>query len=68
LIIGDSTQYTVFAPDIYSQLKGKAIVVIAGKPASAEELKAIGLDLFIHFRSNVPETLQYFNNRLGIQQ
>jgi methylmalonyl-CoA mutase len=68
VICSSDEEYTVFAPDIYSQLKGKAIVVIAGKPASAEELKAIGLDLFIHFRSNVPETLQYFNNRLGIKQ
>ena len=42
------------------RLKDKAIVVIAGNPASADELKAKGLDLFIHLKSNVPEMLELF--------
>jgi hypothetical protein len=42
-------------------------VVIAGNPASGEELKQQGLDLFIHIRSNVLEMLSFFNDRLGIK-
>jgi methylmalonyl-CoA mutase len=47
-------------------LKDKAIVVIAGNPPCAEELKAKGIDNFIHVRSNLIETLMGFNNLLGI--
>jgi methylmalonyl-CoA mutase len=66
VICSSDEEYTLFAPDIYKRLKGKAIIVIAGNPACIDELKSKGLDIFIHVRSNVPETLSYFNIRLGI--
>jgi methylmalonyl-CoA mutase len=68
VICSSDEEYTVFAPDIFSRTEGKAIVVIAGNPASSDELKAKGLDIFIHLKSNVPEMLRYFNDRLGIKQ
>ena len=68
VICSSDEEYPLYAPDIFSQLRGKTITVIAGNPASAEDLKTIGLDLFIHLRSNVPEMLRYFNNRLGIKE
>jgi len=66
VICSSDDEYTLFAPDIYTGLKDKAIVVVAGNPASIEELKSKGLELFIHMKSNVTETLKYFNARLGI--
>ncbi len=66
VICSSDEEYVLFAPEIYSGLRDKTIVVIAGNPASAEELKSKGLNNFIHLRSNVTETLQHFNERLGI--
>lgn len=68
VICSSDDEYTLFAPDIYTRLKDKAIVVVAGNPASIEELKSRGLKHFIHMKSNVTETLKYFNARLGITQ
>ena len=67
VICSSDEEYNQFAPQIYKGLKDKAIMVIAGNPSSADELKSQGLELFIHNRSNVPETLSYFNTRLGIK-
>ena len=36
--------------------------------AICDELKAKGLDLFIHLKSDVPAILNYFNERLGIKR
>ena len=66
VICSSDEEYTLYAPDIYNRLKDSSIVVIAGNPASADELRSKGLDLFIHVRSDVTETLRAFNNKLGI--
>jgi methylmalonyl-CoA mutase len=66
VICSSDEEYALFAPDIYNKLKGKAIIVVAGNPACIDELKSKGIDIYIHVRSNVPETLSYFNIRLGI--
>jgi methylmalonyl-CoA mutase len=41
--------------------------VIAGAPACMEELKAIGIENYVHIRCNVLETLKEFNNKLNIK-
>jgi methylmalonyl-CoA mutase len=66
VICSSDEEYMVFAPDIYSALKGKAIIVIAGNPSNADELKAKGIENFIHLRTNLPETIRYFNSRFRI--
>ena len=66
VICSSDEEYPVYAPDIFLKLKDKAIVVIAGNPACKEELKLKGIDNFIHVRSNVIETLEKFNKKLGI--
>ena len=66
VICSSDEEYLVFAPDIFMRLKDSAIIVIAGNPASIDELKAKGLENFIHIRSNVVETLKEFNIKLGI--
>jgi methylmalonyl-CoA mutase len=66
VICSSDEEYLVFAPEIFSMLKDSAIIVIAGNPASIDELKTKGLENFIHVRSNVVETLKEFNKKLGI--
>ena len=52
---------------IYEALKDQAIVVLAGNPeGTADVLKAAGMEYFIHVKSNVLETLQDFQKKLGI--
>jgi methylmalonyl-CoA mutase len=67
VVCSSDEEYMRFAPEIHDSLKEKAIIVIAGNPASIDELKSKGLENFIHMRSNVIETLTVFNNRLGIK-
>jgi methylmalonyl-CoA mutase len=67
VICSSDEEYPQYAPKIFEELKEKAIVVIAGNPACIEELKAIGIDNFIHVRSNLIETLTEFNKKLGIK-
>ena len=67
VICSSDEEYPLFAPDIFTQLKDKAIIVVAGNPASIEELKSKGLVNYIHTRSNVIESLTEFNKRLGIR-
>ena len=52
------------APEAFKALDGRAEFVVAGAPACTDELKAAGIENFIHVRSNVLETLQAFNAKL----
>ena len=67
VICSSDEEYPLFAPEILMQLKDKAIIVVAGNPACADELKAKGIENFIHLRSNVTDILTDFNERLGIK-
>jgi methylmalonyl-CoA mutase len=66
VLCSSDDEYPKIAPDVAALLGDKAIVVIAGAPASMEELKQKGISEFIHVRSNVLETLQHFHERLVI--
>lgn len=66
VLCSSDDEYATFAPEAKAALKDKAILVVAGAPACMEELKAQGIDQFIHVRSNVLETLKDFNKKLGI--
>ncbi len=66
VICSSDEEYLQFAPEAFDLLREKSLVVIAGNPPSVDELKSKGLELFIHLKSNVVETLEYFNRRLGI--
>jgi methylmalonyl-CoA mutase len=68
VICSSDEDYSVFAPYIYSKLRDKAIVVIAGNPPLAEELKEKGLTWFIHKGSDLPAIIRQFNSMLGIDQ
>lgn len=67
VICSSDEEYPLYAPRIYQALYKKAIIVVAGRPAGIDELKAEGIEYFIHARSNVIEVLTEFNRRLGIK-
>ena len=66
VICAADDDYAALAPEAFRLLGGKAIFVVAGAPASEEELRAQGIDHFISVRSNVLETLRKYQNELGI--
>lgn len=67
VLCSSDDEYAAYAPEVYHQTKSKELFVVAGNPACTEELKAQGIESFIHVRSNVLETLCDFNKKLGIQ-
>lgn len=66
VICSSDDEYAIYAPEIYNKLKDNALVVVAGNPPCAEELKAMGLNRFIHIRSNLLETLVQYQKDLKI--
>ena len=66
VLCSSDEEYPSIAPEAYNLLKGKALVVVAGNPACTEDLKSKGLELFIHMKSDITDTLEFFNTRLGI--
>jgi methylmalonyl-CoA mutase len=68
VICSSDEEYPQFAPDLFLNLKDKAIIVVAGNPACGDELRAKGIENFIHIKSNVVSTLSDFNKKLGINE
>lgn len=66
VICSSDDEYAQYAIPAYEAVKDKAIFIVAGAPACSEELKAAGIDNFIHVRVNVLETLRALNAKLGI--
>lgn len=67
VICSADEEYPALAPAIFEKVKDKAIVVVAGYPKDiVEELKAKGIEHFIHVRSNVLEELGKYMNLIGI--
>ncbi len=66
VLCSSDDEYPAFTSEAYALTKGKEILVVAGAPANADELKAQGIEI-VNVRSNVLETLQSFNERLVIK-
>ena len=66
VLCSSADAYVELAPAAYKALSGRAEFVVAGAPACMDELKAAGINQFINVKSNVLETLQAFNAKLGI--
>lgn len=64
VLCSSDDEYAEFAPEAFKLLDGKAEFVVAGAPACTDDLKALGINNFIHVKSNVLQTLQDFNSRL----
>ena len=66
VICSSDDEYAEYAIPAFKYLNGRALYVVAGAPACTEELKAAGIENFIHVRSNQLETLKEYNAKLGI--
>lgn len=70
VICSSDDEYGSLGIDLTKELKSKnkdISVVIAGNPKPIiDKLTEAGVDGFIHVRSNILETLQYYNSKLGI--
>ena len=66
VLCSSDDEYAEYAPAAFKALAGRALFVVAGAPACMEDLKSQGIETFIHVKSNVLETLQEFNAKLGI--
>lgn len=67
VICSSDDEYPGIAPAIIKQVNDKAIVVVAGYPKDyMDQLRAEGLEHFIHVRSNVLEELKKFQALLGV--
>ena len=64
ILCSSDDEYAQYAPEAFKLLDGRAEFVVAGAPACTDDLKALGINNFIHVRSNVLETLRGFNERL----
>ena len=64
VLCSSDDEYATFAPEAFKLTGGKELFVVAGAPACMDDLKAAGIEHFIHVRSNVLETLQMFNRSL----
>lgn len=68
VICSSDEAYETHALEIFKALAKEHIVVLAGYPADlVAQLKAAGMEHFIHMRSNVLETLRDFQIKLGIE-
>lgn len=64
VLCSSDDEYATLAPEAFKYLDGRAQFVVAGAPACTDDLKAIGINDFVHVRCNVLETLRDFNKRL----
>ena len=66
VLCSSDDEYSELAPNTYELTKSKEILVIAGAPACADELKSLGIVHFVNVKTNVLESLKAFNALLGI--
>ncbi len=64
VLCSSDDEYAEYAEPAFKELNGRAIFAVAGAPACMDELKAKGIEHFIHVRVNVLETLKEFNANL----
>ena len=66
VLCSSDEEYEKLAPEAASLVGEKAVLVIAGAPASEASLREQGISNFISLRSNILETLLGYNKLLGI--
>ena len=65
VLCSSDDEYAELAPKAKVAIAdGNEILVVAGAPACMEDLKAQGIDQFIHVKVNVLDTLKMFNEKL----
>lgn len=66
VLCSSDDEYATYAVPAFRYLDGRAMFIVAGAPACMEELKAAGIENFVHVKCNVLETLKEYNAKLGI--
>lgn len=64
VLCSSDDEYAEYAIPAFKALNGRAMFIVAGAPACMEDLKAAGIENFIHVRCNVLETLREYNRKL----
>lgn len=67
VLCSSDDEYAEYAIPAFKALDNRAMFVVAGAPACAEELKAAGIENFIHVRVDQLKTLKEYNAKLGIK-
>jgi len=66
VLCSSDDEYVTLAPEAFEKIGGSAEFVVAGSPTCMDDLKAKGIENFVHVRSNLIETLQGFQSKLRI--
>lgn len=66
VLCSSDDEYAEYAVPAFKYLDNRAMFVVAGAPACMEDLKAAGIENFVHVKCNVLETLKEYNKKLGI--
>lgn len=66
VLCSSDDEYAEYAIPAFKYLDGRAMFVVAGAPACMEDLKAAGIENYVHVRCNVLETMKEYNAKLGI--
>lgn len=64
VLCSSDDEYAQYAPEAFRLLDNRALFVVAGAPACSDELRAQGIENFIHVKVNVLDTLVDFNAKL----
>ena len=64
VLCSSDDEYAEYAVPAFKAVNGRAMFIVAGAPACMDELKAAGIENFIHVRVNVLETLKEYNAKL----
>ena len=64
VLCSSDDEYAEYAVPAFKALNGRAMFIVAGAPACMDDLKAAGIENFIHVRVNVLETLKEYNAKL----
>ncbi|MGM9776886.1 MAG: methylmalonyl-CoA mutase small subunit [Prevotella sp.] len=66
VLCSSDDEYATYAIPAFQYLNNRALFIVAGAPACMDELKAAGIENFVHVKCNVLETLKEYNQKLGI--
>ena len=67
VLCSSDDEYAEYAIPAFKALNGRAMFVVAGAPACSDDLKAAGIDNFIHVRVDQLKKLKEYNAKLGIK-
>lgn len=67
VLCSSDDEYAEYAIPAFKALNGRAMFVVAGAPACSDDLKAAGIENFIHVCVDQLKTLKEYNAKLGIK-